>query len=400
MKKTIFSLLVFIGILPNIQGQLKWNPNKRCYIDESTQDCTYNNLLTAVPFLQITPDSRSGAMGNAGVALSPDANSMHHNSANLAFIDQDLTIALSYTPWLRALGIDDINLSYLSVTKRIDKLSTAGVALRFFSLGSIDFTDDTGQSLGTGRPREFDITGAYARKLSDNFSASFAAKFIYSNLANGQTVGGQEVNAGKSVAVDLGVTYKTPISLAGRKHNLTIGASATDLGSKISYVKGYSDFLPANLGVGAALDYNLDAYNILTFTVDFNKYLVPTPQLDSTAANYDPNFRDKPLLSGIFGSFTDAQGGFTEELQEIMISTGLEYWYDRQFAIRLGYFYENNLKGGRQFLTMGVGLKYREYNMDFSYLVPTGYFRSPLTNTLRFGLMFNFGDANDNAKRN
>ncbi len=390
MKKTIFFSLLILGLLPSIQAQFKWNPKKRCYIDESTLDCTFNTLLTAVPFLQITPDSRSGALGNAGIALSPDANAMHHNAANLAFIDQDLSIALSYTPWLRALGIDDINLSYLAVTKRIDKLSTAGLALRFFSLGSIEFTDDSGQSLGTGRPREFDLTGSYARKLSDHFSAAFSAKFIYSNLANGQTVGGQEVNAGKSVAVDLGVTYKTPISLAGNKHNLTIAAAATDLGSKISYVKGYSDFLPANLGIAGALDYNLDAYNVLTFTVELNKYLVPTPPLDSTADNVDLNFREKPLLSGIFGSFSDAQGGFTEELQEVMISTGLEYWYDRQFALRLGYFYENPLKGGRQFLTMGVGLKYREYNMDFSYLVPTTYFRSPLTNTLRFGIMFNF----------
>ncbi len=395
MKKTILLSLFILGIIPSMIGQFKWNPKKRCYIDESTLDCTFNTLLTAVPFLQITPDSRSGALGNAGIALSPDVNAMHHNAANLAFIDQDLSIALSYTPWLRALGIDDINLSYLAVTKRIDKLSTAGLALRFFSLGSIEFTDDSGQPLGTGRPREFDITGAYARKLSDNFSASFSAKFIYSNLANGQIVGGQEINAGKSVAVDLGVTYKTPISLAGNKHNLTIAAAATDLGSKISYVKGYSDFLPANLGVAAALDYNLDAYNILTFTLEFNKYLVPTPPLDSTANDYDPDFRSKPLLSGIFGSFSDAQGGFTEELQEVMISGGLEYWYDRQFAVRLGYFYENPFKGGRQFLTTGVGLKYKEYIMDFSYLISTTLFRSPLTNTIRFGLMFNFNTNKD-----
>ena len=378
-----------------------WDPNRGCIVDDATNECVNNTILTAVPFLRINPDSRTGGMGDAGLAISPDPNAMHMNVSKLAFAEKDLSIAATYTPWLRNLGIDDIYLAYLTGYKRIDDLQTIGFGLRFFSLGDIQFTDENGNQLGTGRPREFDITVGYARKLSENFSASLSGKYIYSNLAADQIIEGQEIKVANAFAVDIGVSYKTPITLGGQKQQLTIGSAMTNIGSKVSYIEGVKDFLPGNFGIGAALDLDLDEYNLLTLTLDVNKLLVPSPIRNPDIRDEDgngiPDFREKGLFEGVFGSFGDAEGGFTEELQELMFSAGIEYWYDRQFAIRAGYFHEHALKGDRKFLTLGVGLKYNVYGMNLSYLVPTSYVRSPLANTLRFTLMFDFEAFNENS---
>ena len=391
----IVIIILGLSIPSNAQLNLKWTPSKGCIVDQATGECVFNSLLTTVPFLRITPDARSGALGDAGLATSPDPNGMHYNASKLAFAKEDISIATTYTPWLRAIGIDDIYMAYLTAFKKIDDLQAFGMGLRFFSLGTIEFTDNDGNPLDTGRPREFELSMAYARKLSETFSASLTGKYIYSNLANGQIVGGNEVRIGQSFAIDLGATYKGKVNISGKKHNLTVGAAMTNIGSKISYIEGRSDFIPSNLGIGAALDLQLDAYNVLTFTMDVNKLLVPTPIRNKNDPNY-LTWRDQPLFQGIFRSFSDAEGGITEELQEITISTGVEYWYDQQFAMRAGYFYENTLKGGRQFLTMGVGLKYNVYGMNFSYLIPTGFYRSPLANTLRFTLVFDFRAFDEN----
>ena len=402
-KYIVAAFLSQVLFLSGIYAQ-QWNPARGCIVDPNTDECLINAVLTAVPYLRITPDARTGGMGNTGVALSPDPNMIHYNASSLAFYPSNFGFAFTYTPWLRALGINDIYLLYLSGVYKVDKLSMVGAAVRFFNLGEIEFVDENGQSIGLGNPREFDISLSYARKLSDKFSASLSTRYIYSNLANGQIVNGNPVKIGHSVAIDLGMTYKTDIPIGGRNHNFTVGMAATNIGSKISYIRGTADFIPSNLALGVALDYNLDAYNILTITIDLNKYLVPTPQRDINDPDYDkdqngiPDFREKPLFSGIFGSFADAPGGASEELQEVMLSTGLEYWYNGIFAVRLGYFYEHPLKGGRQFLTWGLGVRYSDYNLNFSYLVPTGLYHSPLANTLRFGFVYNTPNTTDGKK--
>ena len=229
---------------------------------------------------------------------------------------------------------------------------------------------------------EFEVAVAYARKLSTKFSAGLTGKFIYSNLAGGQQIDNIDSVPATSGAVDISFTYENPIKIA-EGGILRIGAAFNNIGSKVSYTKSeFKDFIPGNLGLGAALEMNFDDYNQLTFLLDFNKLLVPTP-IDPTSEDYDknmndyPDFREKPLFEGIFGSFTDAPGGFKEEMREISFSVGTEYWYNKQFAFRAGYFYEHPTKGNRQFLTAGLGLKYNIFGLNISYLVPTSNQRSP-----------------------
>ena len=349
-----------------------------------------NTIISAVPFLRIVPDARSAAMGDAGIATSADANSLHNNASKLAFIQSDMGLAASYSPWLRSLGLQDVYMAYLAGYKRLDEFQTLGVSLRYFALGDLQFTDINGGSLGVGRPNEFEIALAYARKLSDNFSAGITGKFIYSNLAGGQQIDNVDIVAAKAGAVDISFTYQKPI----RSGTLRLGAVFSNIGSKVSYTKSdLKDFIPGNFGLGGALELDLDDYNQLTFTLDINKLLVPTP-IDPDSPDYDkngngfPDYREKPLFEGVFGSFGDAPGGFKEELRELMYSVGFEYWYNKQFAFRGGYYYEHPTKGNRQFLTAGLGLKYNVFGLNVSYLVPTSNQRSPLDNTLRFTLVF------------
>ncbi len=370
------------------------------YCDPSKQNCP-NAIISAVPFLRIVPDARSAAMGDGGIGISADANSMHLNASKLAFIDSDYGLSASYSPWLRSLGLQDVYLAYLSGYKKLGENQTLGASLRYFSLGELQFTDINGNSLGQGSPNEFEVAIAYARKLSTKFSAALTGKFIYSNLAGGQQIDNIDIVPATSGAVDISFTYQTPLDI-GAGSMLRIGSAITNIGSKVSYTKSeFKDFIPGNLGLGAALEMNLDDYNQLTFLLDFNKLLVPTPISPDDTVNYDannngyPDFREKPLFEGIFGSFTDAPGGFSEEISEISFSVGAEYWYNQQFAFRAGYFYESPNKGNRQFLTAGLGLRYNVFGLNISYLVPTSNQRSPLDNTLRFTLMFHFDDKKE-----
>ena len=365
---------------------------------DPTGQCVQNAILTAVPFLRINPDARSGGMGDAGLATSPDPNAMHYNESKLVFADEDVSIAATYTPWLRNLGIQDIYIAYLTGYAKVDDLQAVGFGLRYFSLGDIPFTDENGQPLGEGRPNEFEVEAGYARKLSSKLSASLAAKYIYSNLAADFVVNGNEIKAGQAFAADIGITYKTPWRFSGRENQLTIGAAITNLGSKIGYTDSTEpqdrEFLPGNIGVGAALDMDLDEYNSFTVTFDINKFLVPSPNPNVETYDEDgngvPDFRERSFFEGTFGSLADAEGGFNEELQELMYSFGVEYWYDKQFAVRMGYFSEHRFKGNRKYLTMGIGLKYNVFGINMSYLVPTSNLQSPLANTLRFSLIFDF----------
>jgi len=360
-------------------------------INRVTGERCANAVTSAVPFLRIIPDARGGGMGDVGIATSADPNAMHYNPSKLAFADKNVSISATYTPWMRNLGLQDVYLAYLSGYKKIDEFQTAGLSLRYFSLGSIEFTDDQGQSLGQGRPNEFEVAGAYARKLTDRFSAAVAAKFIYSNLASGQVVGGNEIKPGTAGAADLSLTYKAPVNFTKNKSDFTLGLAVSNLGSKITYTSSTNrDYIPTNLGLGLAWRFHLDEFNTLTVTTDFNKLLIPTPRRLDEDRDSISDYRQYSPVRGIFKSFGDAPGGFKEELKEITTSLGVEYWYDDQFSVRAGYFYEHYSKGNRKYFSVGLGVKYNIFGLNFSYLVPTTNQRNPLDNTLRFSLVFDF----------
>lgn len=348
-----------------------------------------NTVATAIPFLRINPDGRSGGLGEAGIAISPDAGALYHNVSKLAFVEQDMSLGLTYTPWLTRL-VDDIFLAYLSGYKRIDELQSIGVSLRYFSLGNIQFTDVSGGNAGNYNPNEFALDLGYARKLSDRMSAGITLKYGRSDLATGQQMSsGNIVKAANVVAADISVYYQNPdATFFGNDATFSWGAAITNIGNKVSYTEDQTkDFIPINLGLGTAIDMNLDDYNSLMFTFDINKLMVPTPDPDQPQAH-----REKSLLSGMFGSFGDAPGGFSEEMQELMYSIGAEYWYNKRFAVRVGHFNEHALKGNRKYITAGVGLKYSVFGLNFSYIIPASSQPSPLDNTLRFQLNFDFGE--------
>lgn len=353
-----------------------------------------NTILTAVPFLTLAPDARGAAMGDAGIAVSPDANAMHYNVSKLAFIEEPTSLSMTYSPWLRALGLTDVYMAYLAGHRQINELQTIAGSLRYFSLGQIDFTDDNGEPTGMGKPNEFELAGAYARKLTDKLSAGLAIKFIYSNLAADQFVNGTEIKAGLAGAADISFSYIAPYDGG----TFRAGLAFKNLGTKISYSNDNADYIPANMGLGAAWDLNLDDYNTLTLTADFNKLLVPTAPREfvDENANGIPDYKEYSVVNSWFTSFGDAPEGFSEELKEISISAGLEYWYNKQFAVRGGYFHESNIKGDRKYLTVGLGIKYNIFGLNLSYLVPTSNQRNPLDNTLRFSIIFNFAGGGDN----
>lgn len=352
-------------------------------------------ITTAVPFLLISPDARGGSMGETGVATAPDVNSMHWNPAKYAFIDKQMGFSVSYSPWLKQL-VDDIGLGYLTGYYKLDKRSAIAGSLRYFSLGEIQFTDNEGRSRGTYSPNEFTIQGTYSRLFTDNFSGAVSGKFIYSNLTQGQTAGGVETHAGTSIAADVSIYYKHDIDFSSGQSGLfALGVNIANIGSKISYTNDIKkDFIPTQLRIGPAFTYNIDDYNSITGTVEFTKLLVPTPPIlsDSVDANNNPiilSGKDDnvSVIKGMLQSFYDAPDGFSEELKEITWAFGVEYWYNKQFAIRGGYHNESAEKGNRKFFTFGAGLRYNVFGLDFSYLVSTEQ-RNPLDNTLRFSLTF------------
>lgn len=353
-----------------------------------------NTVSTAVPFLRITPDARSGGMGDVGIATSPDATAIYYNASKLVFSEKKMGISLSYTPWLKNLGISDIFLAHVGGYYKIDDLQSFQSSLRFFSLGNITFTDYLGNINGDFKPREFSFDAGYSRKLSDKFALGAGIRYIHSNLAAGQEVNSTEVKAGNAVGVDITSSYMQELKLKGSKKGIvSAGLAITNIGSKISYTQDAlnKDFIPTNLGIGAGFRLFANDYNEIAFYADINKLLVPTPD---TITDEKGNFvyKQKSPIAGIFTSFGDAPGGFKEEMKEIMYSVGIEYWYDQQFGVRAGYFNENALKGNRKYFTAGVSVKYSVFGLDFSYLVPTSSQRNPLDNTFRFTLQFDFNN--------
>ena len=378
---------------------------------EVSQQVQLNTITTAVPFLMIGPDSRSGALGDAGVALSPDANSLHWNPAKMAFSENEVEFSLSYAPWLRAL-VDDMNLAYLSGVKRINKRQAWGAALRYFSLGNITFTDETGTTIRDFQPAEFSLDVGYSQKLSDKFSGGIAGRFINSNLTGGTNVLGANSKPGRSVAVDISAFYSNPrTKFAGRDAAFNWGVNISNIGAKMSYSESADrDFIPTNLKLGSALTMKLDEYNSLTFTADANKLLVPTsPIYDQESgvnivSGYDPNvgvatammqsFYDAPGIVNFNqdGTYTVEEGSILrEEIREWNIGGGIEYLYNDVFAFRTGFFNEHYSKGARQFITLGAGIKYMVFTVDLSYLISTRQ-QNPLANTLRFTLRLQFSD--------
>jgi hypothetical protein len=349
-----------------------------------------NAIQTVVPFLTIAPDSRAGAMGDVGVATSPDIYSMHWNPAKYALIDGDGGFGISYTPWLRSL-VPDINLAYASLYKRIDSRQVLAGSLMYSSLGDIQFTDGSGGNLRNYRPREFSVDAAYSRLLTENFSGGIAFRFIYSNITGGSEVNGDATKAGIAFAADIAGYYTKDIEIAGKEGSFSTGFNFSNIGSKMSYSDANDpDFIPMNMRLGTSGSIDLDRYNKICLSLDINKLLVPTPPIYNTdgtiAKGKDPNVS---VPAGIFQSFYDAPGGFSEELKELMFGFGAEYWYNDQFAIRGGYFYEDKTKGNKKYFTMGAGLRLSIFTLDFSYLIPETQ-TNALARTLRFSLSFDF----------
>lgn len=366
-----------------------------------------NTITTAVPFLLIAPDSRSGALGDAGVASSPDANSMHWNASKMAFLEKEMGVSISYSPWLRNL-VPDINLSYVSGYKKIGKDQAIGASLRFFSLGDIKFTNENGDPIGDFNPAEYALDLSYSRKLGERFSGGITARYIYSNLTGGIAVAGADTKAGTSFAADVSAFYTNPdAEIFGQDAIFNMGMNISNIGAKISYTDdAVSDFIPINLRLGQSMTFLLDDFNSITLLTDVNKLLVPTPPIYATDDDGDPIIDpvtgeqviesgkdpDVGIVTGIFQSFSDAPDGFSEELREFNISAGLEYWYNKQFAARAGYFFESATKGNRKYFTVGAGLKMSVFTIDFSYLISANGQANPLANTVRFSLMFDFDD--------
>jgi len=360
---------------------------------------TRNYISTGMPILLIAPDATAGALGDAGVASTPDIYSAHWNNAKFAFIDGDLGFSTTYTPWLRNLGVGDMNLLYLGGYKSINNRSTIAASLTYFSLGEIQSTDAEGNPNGTMNPNEFAADVTYAMKLNDELSLGASGRFIQSDLTNGQNVsdgsGYVTTKPGRSLAADLGLYWQHPIDGA---QTIAMGAFVSNMGAKLSYSDDDTrqEFLPANLRLGARYTNEIDEANKISVMVDVNKLLVPTPPVtvgDSTYSEYYRNMTDyynTGVMRGIIQSFYDAPGGFSEELRELQLSVGAEYWYKNTLAARAGYFYEDDTKGGRQYATVGFALKYNVMQFDFAYLIPTTAFSSnPLSNTIRISLTFN-----------
>lgn len=363
-----------------------------------------NTVNSAVPFLRIVPDARGGGMGDVGIATSVDPNTTFYNASKLAFAKRKLGLSLSYAPWLRALGITDIYMAHFTFYYKATKNDVIHTSLKFFSLGNIDFTDGAGNPLGSGRPNELSYDAGYTRRLGKHFGLGVAFRYIYSNLASGQNIGSEPIRAGHAFGGDLSGTYNLDMTVGKKKMkaNFMAGLAVTNMGTKISYTKNAreKDFIPANVGIGLGFRLQPSKLHEWGIYADFNKLLVPTPKAGDRDSNNILDFKEQSSFKGMFTSLGDAPGGFKEEMKEWTMGIGTEYWYDHIFAVRAGYFLEARDKGNRRFVSVGVGVKYSVFGLDFSYLIPTGGARNPLDNTFRFSLKFDFAKVGGNKVDN
>ncbi len=366
-------------------------------------DGRVNTITSAVPFLRISPDARAGGMGDVGIATEADANAQFWNVGKLPFAPKKYGLSLSYTPWLKEL-VPDIALIYVSAYGKFgqDDNQAISASLRYFNLGDINYTDNIGSPVGTGKPREYSFDVGYSRRLSPYLSTGISLRYIHSAIANGLAAGqnGTDYKPGNALSADVGFFYTRSKEIDGpRTRTFSAGAVLSNVGTKIAYNSTRRDFIPINLGLGVANTWNLDEFNKVTVALDFNKLLIPTPQYTTdSAGNVRYVISDKTVVSGMLGSFGDAPGGFSEELKEIQISAGAEYWYQNQFGLRAGYFYEDKTKGDRKYFTLGGSAKYNIFTLHFSYLIASnsGVVRNPLANTLRFTLSFDVDKLRSN----
>jgi len=366
-----------------------------------------NVITTAVPFLLISADARSAGMADNGVASSADSFSQQWNPAKYAFAIDKTGFSISYTPYLTDL-VNDISLGQLNYYNRIDEKSAFAGSFRFFGLGDIELreTGDPNEIPRTVSPNEFAFDGSYSLKLSEKFSMAVGARFINSNLKVASDIG--DASSASSFAVDVAGFFQTEeLSFNDFNGRWRAGFNFQNLGPKMSYdnTQSSTNFLPANMKLGGGFDFILDDYNKVALNVEVSKLLVPTPQDpdlngDGTITTEErnqnnENYQNIGWFEGVTQSFSDAPGGFSEELKEITYSAGAEYLYQDSFALRMGYFHENQDKGARQFFSLGAGFRYTAIKVDVSYLFSTSKVRNPLENTLRFSLTFNFGDKYD-----
>ncbi len=395
-KRLFLALLVVVSMTGYTFGQISSEEDQIGRGD-------YRGIIsTAVPFLTIAPDARAAGMGDVGVATAPSANSSYWNPAKLPFVQSkdgelyDFGGSLSYTPWLRKL-INDMAISYLTGYKRLRREEVVSFSMTYFDLGSMTFRDLNNNITGFHSPREFAFNLAYARMLTEDLSVSLGVKFIRSNLAGSiSNNSGLNIKPGNTVAADLAVYYKKEdIMVGGMPFDFAAGANISNVGAKISYSSvSDPDFIPTNLKLGVSATTEIDQYNKVSFAVDINKLMVPSPPIytagsddenDTIIAGKDPN---RSFIPGMFGSFSDAPNGFKEELQEIMIGAGVEYWYANVLAVRGGYYHEHKLKGNRKYVTLGLGVSYNKFAFDFAYLIAVTQ-GNPLADTLRFSLLVN-----------
>jgi len=389
-KKAILTLISLFTVVYYTSGQV------------TTTGSELNAILTTVPFLTIAPDARAGALGDAGAATSPDASSQHWNPAKYVFLDKQTGVNLAYTPWLMRLGVGDLNIVYLSGFYKFHEKQAVSLGIRYFNLGSISYTNALGQSIGSGNPNEFAVDASYSRLFGEHFSGALSFRYIISDIVGGKIdAQGVDYNKGQTWAADIATYYQRPIRVQGYDAEMAFGLTIKNIGAKMSYSESASkEFIPTSMRLGGRFTINLDEYNSIAATIDFSKLLVPTPPRvpdgDSIVSGLDD---DVGTLTGMIQSFYDApgypeadgtySGQFKEELNEIMICGGIEYWYRQQFAVRAGYFHEHASKGNRKYITTGIGLKLNVFSLDFSYLIATGS-NSPLDRTMRFSLGFIF----------
>jgi len=379
MKKIIFALSLLILVSLHAFGF-------------EVGDKSFNPVYTAVPLLTIAPDARAGGMGDVGAATSADVNSQFWNPAKYVFAQSPAGFGMSYTPWLSQL-VNDINLLNLTGYWQFDERQAVSASLRYFSLGDVIFREGPHDPGITVRPNEFAIDLAYSRLLSERFSAAVAFRYIRSDLNVGFAAGAQEMLPGNAFATDVAMYHLTPIRVATGDANLAFGLNISNIGTKITYDDGvHNYFIPANMRFGTSFDFPFDNFNRLSINIDLNKLLVPTMP-DPNSPDFDVKFNEYNNMSsiaGIFRSFSDAPGGFREELQEIMWAIGLEYNYSDQFFVRAGYFHEHQLKGNRRYFTAGAGFKLNVFQLDLGYVIALSP-ANPLDQTLRFSLSFDLG---------
>lgn len=360
-------------------------------------------ITTGVPFLRIATDARSAGMGEVGVATSADNSSAFHNPAKLAFIENDLGASINFAPWLRQIT-NDIYLMNGNGYYKISPNHTAGLSLRYFTLGEILYKDQIGADIGRSKPYEAAIEGHYAFRLSENFGIGASGRFILSDLSNGATATNTQLPAGTAFSVDFAAYYTKKMEIqAFQESKINIGLNISNIGSKIQYsANGQPDFIPTNMALGACFEGQLDEHNSFSASLQVDKLLVPTPtyKVDNQGKltfvdvnrNGVPDFKEHGSIAGMLTSFGDHADGIGGELSEFITHIGGEYAYQKTYFLRAGFFYEPEGAGGRQFVTAGLGLKYNTMRLDFSYLLPITQQRSPLDNQMRVSIGFNIGE--------